>query len=218
MKGIDTNLYSRQIRTYGIEAMRKLQNLKILIIGLRGLGIEVAKNIILAGPKEVRIYDPNKCIINDLGSNFYLSEKDIGKKRDISCLQKLRELNSYVSVNICEEIMENLKEFNVIVITEIMDKEVLFRINDECHNNNIAFIYAASLGISGFIFDDFGKEHIITSPSSTDKKSYFIKSITKDGIIKIDNELERNNFSLKKGSYIIFKEVGGINELNDLQS
>ena len=78
------------------------------------------------------------------------------------------------------------------------------------------FIYAASLRISGFIFDDFGKEYIITSPSSTDKKSYFIKSITKDGIIKIDNELERNNFSLKKGSYIIFKEVGGINELNDL--
>ena len=60
MQNIDTNLYSRQIRTYGIEIMKKLQNLKILIIGLRGLGIEIAKNLILAGPKEVKIYDPNK--------------------------------------------------------------------------------------------------------------------------------------------------------------
>ena len=50
-KKIDENLYSRQIFTYGKETMDKIVNLKILIIGLRGLGIETAKNIILAGPK-----------------------------------------------------------------------------------------------------------------------------------------------------------------------
>jgi ubiquitin-activating enzyme E1 len=32
--------------------MDKIINLKILIIGLRGLGIEIAKNIILTGPKK----------------------------------------------------------------------------------------------------------------------------------------------------------------------
>ena len=47
MKKIDENLYSRQIFTYGKETMDKIVNLKILIIGLRGLGIETAKNIIL---------------------------------------------------------------------------------------------------------------------------------------------------------------------------
>ena len=51
MRKIDTILYSRQIRTYGIEIMKKLQNLKILIIELRELGIEVAKNLILIVPK-----------------------------------------------------------------------------------------------------------------------------------------------------------------------
>lgn len=35
MKNIDTNLYSRQIKTHGIETMSKLQNLRILIVGLR---------------------------------------------------------------------------------------------------------------------------------------------------------------------------------------
>ena len=43
---IDENLYSRQIYTYGKELMDKIVDLKILIMGLRGLGIEVAKNII----------------------------------------------------------------------------------------------------------------------------------------------------------------------------
>lgn len=39
--GIDTNLYSRQIGAFGIETMGKLIQLKVLIIGLRGAGIEV---------------------------------------------------------------------------------------------------------------------------------------------------------------------------------
>ena len=43
---IDTNLYSRQIGTFGIETMGKLIQLKVLIIGLRGAGIEIAKNVI----------------------------------------------------------------------------------------------------------------------------------------------------------------------------
>lgn len=50
---IDYNLYSRQIGTLGINTMKKLIKLKVLILGLKGLGVEVAKNIILSGPKEV---------------------------------------------------------------------------------------------------------------------------------------------------------------------
>ena len=61
MDNIHKNLYSRQIFTYGQDLMEKIINLKILIVGLRGLGIEIAKNLILAGPKEVLISDKNKC-------------------------------------------------------------------------------------------------------------------------------------------------------------
>ena len=68
MEKIEENLYSRQIFTYGKETMDKIVNMRILIIGLKGLGIEIAKNIILAGPKEVSISDKNICKINDLQS------------------------------------------------------------------------------------------------------------------------------------------------------
>ena len=40
---IDTNLYSRQLMTYGMDTMNKIIEMKILIIGLRGLGVETAK-------------------------------------------------------------------------------------------------------------------------------------------------------------------------------
>ena len=112
MKTIDTNLYSRQITTFGIDTMSKIQDLRVLIVGLRGLGIEIAKNIVLSGIKELKISDENIALINDLGSNFFLSEKDIGKPRDISCLTKLRELNSYVSVDVFKEnLEENIDNF-----------------------------------------------------------------------------------------------------------
>jgi ubiquitin-activating enzyme E1 len=60
---IDTNLYSRQIGTFGLETMGKLIKLKVLIVGMRGLGVECAKNLILAGPASVDIYDPTTVTI-----------------------------------------------------------------------------------------------------------------------------------------------------------
>jgi ubiquitin-activating enzyme E1 len=41
----------RQLAVYGHEAQAKLMKLRVFIQGITGLGIEVAKNIILAGPK-----------------------------------------------------------------------------------------------------------------------------------------------------------------------
>ena len=48
MESIDTNLYSRQMGTFGRVLMERLLRMKILIVGMRGLGVETAKNIILS--------------------------------------------------------------------------------------------------------------------------------------------------------------------------
>ena len=48
-ENIDTDLYSRQIGTFGMDIMGKLLKLKVLIVGMRGLGVETAKKIILCG-------------------------------------------------------------------------------------------------------------------------------------------------------------------------
>ena len=215
MNNIDTNLYSRQIKAYGLETMIKLQNLRILIVGLRGLGIEVAKNIILSGVKEVKILDQSICEINDLGNNFCLSEKNIGEKRDESCLKKLRELNSYVNVDLFKGyLIEDIINFDVIIITEIMDIDLLFKLDEKCYEKNISFIYCLCLGLSCFIFSDFGKKHLITDMTGKDKKKYFIKDINKSGIFTID-QANRDEFTLNTGNFVQFKEIQGIEELND---
>ena len=90
MKNIDTNLYSRQIKTYGMEAMSKLQKLRILIEGMKGLRIEISKNVILSGIKELKILDENICEINDLENDFFL--RKISVKKEIFLLIKIKRI------------------------------------------------------------------------------------------------------------------------------
>lgn len=43
---IDTNLYSRQIGTFGFDMMGKLQKLNVLIIGMKSTGIEIGTTLL----------------------------------------------------------------------------------------------------------------------------------------------------------------------------
>ena len=80
---IDEGLYSRQLYVLGKEAMLKMQNANVLIIDSNGLGIEIAKNIALAGVKSLSLYDPKPVSITDLSTQF-LSESEIGQPRDVA--------------------------------------------------------------------------------------------------------------------------------------
>ena len=69
---IDESLYSRQLYVLGHDAMRQMSSSNVLIVGLHGLGAEIAKNIALAGVKSVTLYDPAPVSVADLSSQFFL--------------------------------------------------------------------------------------------------------------------------------------------------
>lgn len=77
---IDQDALSRQLAVYGRETQMKLMGLRVYIHGITGLGVEVAKNLILAGPKQVSIFDGKIVTIDDVGRNFYLREEFVGIK------------------------------------------------------------------------------------------------------------------------------------------
>ena len=210
---IDIDYYSRHLCTFGTEIKMKLMKMKVLIVGLRGLGEEIAKNIILIGVKGVQIYDPEIVKINDLGSNFYLRMTDVGKKRrDEATLNQLSQLNSRIKVSIMQgSIIENIKNFNVIIITEIMKKEKIIEIDEFCRNNNIAFIYCSILGLSGFSFVDFGNGHIIYNDNGEENKNHKIEFIEENGAVNLEDSI----CELSDEHYIKFREVRGMTQLND---
>ena len=57
---------------------------------------------------------------------------------------------------------------------------------------NKRLIYTCALGLCGFLFNDFGKEHIITNPYGKDDNYYPIKNIKKGKktIIELENSME----------------------------
>ena len=52
----------------GHEAMRKMAHSNVLISGLNGLGVEIAKNVVLGGVKSVVLHDTKNAVMSDVSS------------------------------------------------------------------------------------------------------------------------------------------------------
>lgn len=221
-KSFDFQLYSRQLVCDGINSFKKLMKLKILIYGMSGLGIEVAKNIILKGPEKVSVFDPRRAEIQDMNSNFYLDEADIGiKRKDESVIKKLQLLNenvivNYIDKNSIEEIIEIIpNNFDIFVITEALPRNLSIKIDKICRENKIYFIYSAIFGLTGFLFNDFGEEHLITEESIKDLNKFVIKNIEKNGNNGIvDVILPGKNGYIHDEMFVKFRDIKGMVELN----
>ncbi|KAK4696125.1 ubiquitin-activating enzyme E1, partial [Lecanoromycetidae sp. Uapishka_2] len=96
---IDESLYSRQLYVLGHEAMKRMSSSHILIAGLRGLGVEIAKNIALAGVKSLTLFDPEPAAMSDLSSQFFLHPDDVGKPRASVTIPRVAELNAYTPIS-----------------------------------------------------------------------------------------------------------------------
>lgn len=211
---IDEGLYSRQLYVLGHDAMRRMANSDVLISGLRGLGVEVAKNVILGGVRSVTLHDESQCSIADLSSQFYLSEAAIGKNRAEACVNALAELNSYVPVrHYTGPLTEDfIQDFRVVVLTDNTLVEQL-RISEITHAKNIALIIADTKGLYAQVFCDFGNEFTVVDTTGENPISAMIANITReaDGTVTC---LDDNRHGFEDGDHVTFTEVDGMNELN----
>ncbi|KAG8128383.1 hypothetical protein E2320_015234 [Naja naja] len=82
---IDEELYSRQLYVLGHEAMQKMATATVLVSGMTGLGVEIAKNVILAGVKSVTLHDQEDAQWSDLSSQVVvLTNSSLEEQLDIS--------------------------------------------------------------------------------------------------------------------------------------
>ena len=218
---IKISLYPKQFDVYGVEAKEKLSSLTILIFGLRGDGVETAKNIILSYVKKV-IYDKSLISINNLRSNFILEEKDINRRRDESMLRKLVDLNQYTEIeafnklNTDENLIELLLKEKINVIDQNLLKNKIIKSSNYCHKNNIIFIYCDISRLSSFIFSDLGSQHITTDINRIEYQKYHFKNMTNDkNAIK---SFEKKNFNININNIILNKFVEGISEVNCMKN
>jgi len=216
-KEIDESLYSRQLYVLGHEAMKKMQSSDVLISGMGGLGVEIAKNVILGGVKSVTIHDAAKVTHTDLSSQFYLSEADVGKNRAEVSTPKLAELNSYVPTSSHTGALTEdfVKGFSVVVLTESTLDEQL-EVSKVTHAHGIRLIVASTRGLYSQVFCDFGDEFQVSDVNGEQPLSAMVSSITKDkekgGVVTC---LDEARHGFEDGDAIKFSEVKGMDEVND---
>lgn len=216
---MDESLYSRQLYVLGHETMRKMADSNILIVGLGGLGVEIAKNVILTGVKSVTIHDNTICSIPDLSSQFYLKSEDVGQRsRAAASLDRLAELNQYVKVNLHEGPLtqDELFQFTVAVFTDQRSFKEVIALNNMCRAASCKFILAEQRGLYGFTFVDCGPEHLVTDTNGEQPTSNLIASIEPGHPTKITVD-ESSRLDLDETTdFITLTEVAGDGQMSSL--
>ncbi|CAE7057018.1 unnamed protein product [Rhizoctonia solani] len=215
---IDEGLYSRQLYVLGHEAMKRMAASNVLIVGVKGLGVEIAKNIVLAGVKSVTLFDPEPVQVQDLGTQFFLRESDVGKPRAAATLPRLAELNAYVPVKDLggspgqEITVDLIKGFQAVILTDVPLSKQL-EINDWTHENDVHFISAETRGLFGSAFNDFGSKFTCIDATGEQPLTGMVVEISKDGegIVTCSDETRHG---LEDGNFVTFSEVKGLEELN----
>lgn len=214
---IDEGLYSRQLYVLGHDAMKRMGQSNILISGMKGLGVEIAKNVVLSGVKSVVIHDEGNVAIQDMASQFFFRKEDVGKNRAEVTEPRLAELNSYVPITSRTSPLneEFISQFQVVVLTT-SSLEAQLKIGDFCHSKGIHLIVADTRGLFGQIFCDFGDSFTLYDSTGEETLSVMVSAITKDeqGVVTC---LDESRHGFESGDYVSFSEVQGMTELNGCQ-
>ncbi|MFY7942113.1 MAG: ThiF family adenylyltransferase, partial [Burkholderiaceae bacterium] len=186
----------------------------VLIIGMNGIGAEVAKDLILANMNAITLADTANVVIRDLSSHFYLSEHDVGQNRAAACLERMKELNPAVrvSAHVTPVTEELLTKHRVVVVCDgsLGDAE---KWNEVCHMHNIAFVRAESRGVFSVVFSDFGDAFTVADENGEQPATNILASVSNTNPVVafvIEDELP----AVGEGDLVTFREVKGMVELN----
>lgn len=141
-------------------AQAKIQSANILLVNMRALGNEVAKNLVLAGVGSLTILDSATVTEPDLGAQFLLAEveKPVGQNRAEAASHALRKLNPRVQIHVDSEGVKSkgpsyFAGYEVVIATDL-DPDLFNLINTATRLNNRSFYAAGTHGMYGFIFSD----------------------------------------------------------------
>lgn len=154
----DIALYDRQIRLWGIKAQEQMRAANVLLIGMKALGNEIAKNLVLAGIGSLTILDHLPVTEDDLCSQFLITEADIGKNRAEAALPQAQKLNPRVQLfvdtaPVLSKLPEYFSSFDITIVTG-QHIDVASSINASCRLYGRKFYSADTHGMYGYIFAD----------------------------------------------------------------
>lgn len=210
----------------GIEAVAKQAAASIFLSGAGALGIEIAKNLVLAGCKTFTLHDNKPITYRDLSGQFFLNleedllnEKRKKRTRGEACLPRLKQLNYYVKCNLApveplpldEPTMEQwgLSSYEVIILTEATDLEIA-AFDDYCRKTSKKLIVADAYGVFTRVFNDFGPTFEVLDKNGEELQDVMIKSIETGADEALVELLPHTKHKFEDGDEVLITGVEGM--------
>jgi len=178
---IEIEKFSRQIilKNIGALGQRKIQDAKVLIIGMGGLGCPAAEFLTRSGIGTLGIVDHDRVSLSNIHRQTLYTEKNVNKSKVKIAKKKLNEINPKTKINIFNYKLNKIK-FNKIIknydyIVDGTDNfESKFLINDISLDYKKFLVVGAISKFDGHIFNfdfkiknnpslrDFYQEEVVT--------------------------------------------------------
>ena len=147
--------YSRQLLVHGALTQRKLRDSSALVVGAGALGCSCVSYLVGAGVGRITVCDRDEIEASNLHRQILFAESDAGKSKADSAVNRLRAMNSGVSLvamaRHCshdEWTIELVKKHDVVV--DCSDNVgTRYLLNDVCFLSGKLLISAAALGNEG---------------------------------------------------------------------
>ncbi|KAG0581190.1 hypothetical protein KC19_4G230900 [Ceratodon purpureus] len=206
--------YSRLIYTLGREAAMALSGSRVMVLGCKGLGGEVVKNLAMCGVQGLGLVDDEVVAMADLGAQFLLSEGDVGRNRAVATAQRVKEM--YPSVEVATlgsgAVESAVGSYGCVVATSGAVGE-LVRLNSVCRSLGVPFVAANSRGVFSFVFVDFGDSFSVLDETGEPAGAVLVEGITQDFPATV-TVVEEQRHGLENGDEVLLSGVKGMEELN----
>ena len=155
----DYQRFEKQIilKKIGISGQKKIQNSKILIIGMGGLGCPLLTYLASAGVCNFGIVDYDKVEVGNLNRQILFNSNDVGKFKVTQAKIKIKKIYNKIKIKLFRIKILNKNINKIIKDYEIIcdgtdNFETRYLINDKCKKNKKILISAAISKFDGQLF------------------------------------------------------------------
>lgn len=204
-------LYSRQEYVVGAETQRKYGASDILVVGATGMAAEVVKNLALTGVRSIGILDDAPITVEELGTNFFYTQKDVSDVRSVVMATAAKRLNRFVEVKaVSGSLSDLIPQFHAVVFCNHFTAS-LIEANRIARAHGVRFVSCESRGVTGCVFVDGGDALTIVDPDGEETVMAIVTSVSPDGLISLHEERKHE---CEVGSQVYFTGIVSPAQMN----
>ncbi|GME78243.1 unnamed protein product [Ambrosiozyma monospora] len=237
----EIKLYDRQIRLWGLEAQTRMRHSRILVLNLTSIGVEVVKNLMLAGIGSLTLCDSSILTEQDLNGNFFVDASQVGQLKVDAAFDRIQDLNNRVKFSVLKESLplggklstsntavqknidpDTLKHYQNydLVIATGLNRQQLSQLNQITRNLQIPLYASGGHGLYAYLFVDLirheSKIELESNSNSTKSKVGVLNSVSEiTNVEKTGKDEELKIVSTLKNHYRTIDEIFKSDKLNE---